>query len=252
MVPATAKDSLIKQVQQRDSNIMSYVKAFNSIQKGIDSLMIDERVLKLSGEKHTITDTATIAQELRTIGKLIIKNRRALTYVQSQLRKSNEKNQDLSDLGENLSKQLNEKDSEIATIQRELVRTKASLATVVKQYNDSLGVIAQQRQQIGLMKIQGNTVYYIIGKESDLKSKNIITERGGVVGLGRVPLLGQSTAGFTSGDLTELHEISLGGTFVQFVTTHPNNSYRVTSDKIIINDPQDFWSRSKYMVVIIR
>jgi hypothetical protein len=250
----TIKDSLMNQMQKRDSSIMDYVKSINTIQKSIDTLTSDAKILKTHNAEG-MNDNNTLLAQIRAIDQLVIKNRKSIAELQYKLKKSNNANQDLTDLGEALSLQLNEKDSEIASIQRELVRTRASLGTLVKQFNDSMTTMNQQRAQIGIMKMEGNTVYYVIGTVADLKKRDIIVEAGGAIGLGRVPVLGQSTAGFMTGDLTQINDIPLGGRFVQFVTPHPNNSYRITSgttDKLIITDPQDFWSRSKYMVVIIK
>lgn len=248
-----AKDSLVKQVQQKDSSLMAYVKSINAIQKSMDTLSQDARILKTHNAEG-MNDNNTLLAQIRAIDQLVIKNRKSIAELQYKLKKSNNANQDLTDLGEALALQLNEKDSEIAAIQHELVRTKASLGSLVKQFNDSMNIITQQRSQINIMQIKGNTVYYIIGTENELKKNDIIRENGGVIGLGHVPTMGEGTEGLISADLTVLHEIPLGGRFVKFVTFHPNNSYRIISgppDKLIITDQQDFWSRSKYMIVII-
>lgn len=252
----SAKDSLIREVQRRDSSVMAYIRSINNIQKGIDTLMMEAKILKMHEERPT-SDTSALISDLKTIRKLILKNQKDITALERKLRISREQNQDLVDLGENLSKQLNEKDSEIAAIQQTLFKTRASLANTVKQLNDSINVIIQQRAQISMLQIKGNTVYFVIGTQKDLKNGGIIMVNGGVVGLGRVPTPGpdMSTSGFKSADLTNLHQINLDGRFVRMVTPHPTDSYRITTgsaDKIIITDPEDFWSKSKYLIIIIK
>lgn len=252
---ASAKDSLIRQLQTRDSSVMAYVKSINSIQKNIDTLMMHARILKMQGEK--IKDTGTLINELKAIDRLIIKDQKAVADLQYQLHKSKGQNQDLVDLGEALSLQLNQKDSEIADMQKQLFKTKASLATALKQLNDSVTVITQQRSQMNIMQTKGNMVYYISGTKKELVKEGIIMESGGTLGLGKVPQPGpdMSSSDFTSGDMTELHQIQLTGRVVKLVTPHPTDSYKIVSgspDKIIITDPQDFWSKSKYLIVIIK
>lgn len=251
----SAKDSLVNQLQAKDSSIMAYVKSVNSIQKNIDTLMMHARILKLQGEK--IKDTSTLINELKSIDRLIIKDQKAVAELQHNLRVSKEQNKDLSDLGENLSRQLNEKDSEIAEIQKQLFKTKASLASALKQLNDSVTVITQQRSQINIMQTKGNMVYYISGTKKDLIKTGVIMESGGTLGLGRVPQPGpdMNAAHFTDGDMTQLHQIELKGRLVKLVTPHPTDSYKIVTgspDKIIITDPQDFWSKSKYLIVIVK
>lgn len=252
----TAKDSLVKQVQQKDSSIMAYIRTVNSIQHSIDTLMIDAKVLKKHGNEP-IRDTSTLLSEIRTIGSIILKDKKALAEMQRKLKITNEQNNELVDLGESLSKQLNERDSEINAMQTELFRTKTSLSNLAKQFNDSINVINQQRAQISVMQIAGNTVYYIAGTEDDLVQKGLIVKEGGAVGLGRVPVLSQAMNenGLVKGDLTKLTSIPLSGRLQKLVTVHPFKAYRITTDgttdKIIITDPQDFWSKSKYLVAIV-
>lgn len=242
---------MIKNVLQKDSSIMAYIKSVNMIQQSVDTLMRQARILKRHTEGPTDTD---IISELRAIGQQMVKNQKTLVTLEIKLKKSNQSNDELVDLGENLAKELNEKDSEIGVMQQQLIKTKASLTTLTNQFNDSINVIMQERAQIGLMTTAKNTVFYIVGTESALKSKGIITNEGGVVGLGRVPVLSQdmTASGFTSTDLNNLHALPLNGSFVKMVTLHPERAYKVTSDKLIITDPEDFWSKSKYMVAIVR
>lgn len=257
MAKSQAVDSsLIKKVMQKDSAIMDYVKTINMIQGSVDTLMRQAKLIKArNGETPNVS--GNIIDELRAINKQMVKNQRTLVTVEMKLKQSNQSNDELADLGENLSKELNEKDSEINVMQQELFKTKSSLNTLTQQFNDSLNVINQERAQIGLMTTQGNTVYYISGTQKELKDKGIITDEGGVVGLGRVPVLSQdmSSSGFIKTDLTTQHEIPLGGILVKLVTVHPFNAYRVvhvpSQDKLMITDPSDFWSKSKYLVVIV-
>ena len=252
------QDSLmVTQMQHKDSTIVAYVKSINAIQGSVDTLMREAKILKRHGEPIK-SDTSNIADELRAIGQQMIKNQKALAVLEWKLKQSNEKNDDLVDLAENLSKQLNEKDSEISVIQQELARTRTSLTNVVKQFNDSVSVIAEQRAQMDIMAIKGNTVYYVTGTEKNLANEGIISNQGGVIGLGRIPKLNgnmNSTSGFVGADLTTLKEIPLEGSFVELVTPHPDRAYKIirgSPDKLLITDPEDFWSKSKYMIAVVR
>ena len=60
---------------------------------------------------------------------------------------------------------------------------------------------------------------------------------------------------FTQVDITTTNEINLAATKAKVVTNHPSSSYEIkgekTADRIIIKDPEAFWSASKYLVVIV-
>lgn len=250
-----ADSAFAKQMRQKDSSILAYVRTINTIQESVDTLMRQAKMIKMKNESASTVST-NVVDVLRAINMQMVRNRRALFDVEMKLKKSNQANNDLADLGENLSKELNQRDSEISEMQKELFRTKTSLNNLTKQFNDSITVINQERAQIGLMTTQGNTVYFIVGTLKELRAKGVITDEGGVVGLGRVPVLSQemNSSGFNSADLTTLHELQLGGFFLRMVTVHPPQSYKIihsSTDELLITDPSDFWSKSKYMVAVI-
>lgn len=251
-----AHDSLMAiEAAQKDSSLMAYIRTISEIQNSIDTLKMQAGILKEKTEMKA--DTGTIVADIRAVGNLIIRNNRALSRLEVQLRSSDKKNAGLTSLMEHLSKELNEKDTEIVAIQRRLAQTNSSLLTLINQFNDSINTLAEQRAEIGRMQTEINTVYYTIGTEKELKKAGVITKKGGFIGIGRVATLSQdmNKSEFNSADLTNLREIPLGGKFVKLVTSHPSDSYKITSssaEKLVITDPATFWSQSKYLVAVIK
>ena len=57
-------------------------------------------------------------------------------------------------------------------------------------------------------------------------------------------------------DISALTEIVLGAKKAKFITTHPASSYKIEgtdgkAEKIVITNAEDFWSASKYLVVVV-
>lgn len=248
--------SMVKQVEQKDSTIMAYINSINAIQSSIDTLKMQANILRMHGEAKA--DPGTMIADIRAIGTLILKNNKELAALQARVRSTDKKNQGLVDLMNHLSQELNEKDTEIVAMQQKITRSNTSLNTLVNQYNDSIVVISEQRGEIGRLKTELYTVYYAIGTEKELKQQGVITKQGGVIGIGRVAVLNHNagTHLFTMADLTNLHEVPLGGhRFVKLVTSHPADSYKITSssaEKLVITDADAFWSKSKYLVAIVK
>ena len=62
---------------------------------------------------------------------------------------------------------------------------------------------------------------------------------------------------FTKIDIRSTREVKLYSKSAKLLTAHPSSSYSLTKDAagqyvLRINDPQTFWSTSKYLVVQVR
>jgi chromosome segregation ATPase len=93
---------------------------------------------------------------------------------------------------ENLSKQIEEKDLQIAQLKDDLTKVNVQvtdLTTKVVDLNanvDNLSALNQEKEQVIEAKTaEMNTAYYVIGTTSYLKDNKIVTKEGGFIGLGR-------------------------------------------------------------------
>lgn len=252
-----AKDSILAaQSQKKDSAISSYITAFNEIQDNLDSIKARERILSGRGTGEPIGSN-TVA-DIKSLDKLIIRNKREINRLESKLKKTGDKNAGLEKMIARLTKEVSEKDAEIAELQSKLANANQALATLTQQFNDSVSIINKQRAEINAMRIEVNTVYYTVGTMKELKAKGLVDKKGGVLGIGRTAELNPelNTSDFTQGDMVVLHAIPLNGKFLKVITSHPDNSYKITgtdkSDSLVITDASSFWSESKYLVVSIK
>ncbi|MBL7931392.1 MAG: hypothetical protein JNL60_05805, partial [Bacteroidia bacterium] len=94
------------------------------------------------------------------------------------------------------------------------------------------------------------------GTYKELRDKNIVEKSGGVAGIGRTKTLSKKI------DKTKLTELSqkentslvLKGNDPKIITNHPADSYTLTPSgedmvTLTINNPDSFWSNSRYLVV---
>src|ERR1700678_1140303 len=114
-----------------------------------------------------------------------------------------------------------------------------------------------QRAQVTEMTAEMHTVYYVSGTMKQLKDSGVVDKQGGFIGIGRTAKVNPEidNSKYTRADLTTLKGISLNGKFKKFITTHPDNSYTITSsgdnksDFVSITNASAFWGESKYLVV---
>jgi hypothetical protein len=99
-----------------------------------------------------------------------------------------------------------------------------------------------------------NTAWYVFGTRKELEKNQVITKEGGFIGLGRIEKLKDSFN--TKVDITKLTSIPLNVKKAHLVTNHPSSSYKFDGtdkkvDKLTITNSADFWSASKYLVIVV-
>ncbi|HTB07378.1 MAG TPA: hypothetical protein VK806_10545 [Bacteroidia bacterium] len=249
------QDSLMVVVQQKDSALTDFVNSIDRIQANLDSVKTVAHILKVNSEAKA--STGTIVEDVKLLGRMIIADNKALAALEVRLKKSDKKNASLEDMVQRLGVELNYKDTEIVGLQETLVETNNTLQITLAQLNDSINVAVREREKIGMMQADMNTVYYAIGTMKTLKHEGIITKEGGFIGIGREAVLNNniSASAFIKADKTVLQHVALDAGFVKVITEHPTDSYTVTntvSASLDITNADAFWSKSKYLVVVIK
>jgi len=251
-----ARDSvLMTQAQQKDSTINSYIHSLNEIQDNLDSIKVKEKILSIKSEGAPANQAVA---DIKALDRLIVRNNRRIYWLERRLRTTGKKDANLEKLVANLTKELAEKDAEIVDLENGLAKANDSIKLVVGQLSDSIAVINSQRGEINAMRSEINTVYYAIGSKKELKSKGVISKTGGFIGLGRTAELKQdfNVSYFTKADLNDLHALALNARFVKLITNHPRDSYKISGNKkvdsLYITDPVAFWSKSKYLVIMVK
>lgn len=249
--------TLTVKTHSQDSSIMAYVRAFNDIQDNLDSIKTKAKILS-SASGENLNQKDQIMSDMRSIEALMMKNKKDMASLQWRLKKANGNNAELQKMIAHLNEEITQKDAEIAALQSQLSESNAELKDVIQKFNDSIKVISQQKDQINDMNTEMNTVWYAIGTAKELKQKGVIKKQGSIAGIGGAEELKKdfNTSYFTKADMTTLKTVQLYSKFVQLVTTHPTDSYKVAgtdkTDSLVINDSKAFWSQSKYLVIIVK
>jgi myosin heavy subunit len=260
-------DSLMAVSSQKEANLNEFVAAFNEIQANLDSIKQKELVIDKSAKAGEVKGSRKeqIQSDISYIYNLQVKNRQMLAEMSEKLKKSTRHSADLQKMIDNLNKSINDKDQQIAQLSDQLGKMNIQvkdLNTRVGGLSDTVTNLSQetkQKQQVIEEKTtQLNTAYYVIGTARELKDKKIITPSGGFIGIGRsrevTPDLDMSN--FTKVDITQTKEIPINKKKVTIITPHPKNSYRIEGDKtaerLVILDPNQFWSLSKVLVIQVR
>ena len=253
-----SREELEREVAQRDSLLNDLFSSLNEISANLTEIKDREGIITANTSVEIGKEQrARIFEDIAAIDALLQQNRASLSRVQGtaeQLRRSNLKVQELETLIANFTKQIRDKDADIELLRLQL----DSMHIQVAALNTEVTLMGEDRGSLAVkLDMQDemiHTVYYIVGRERDLRDDGIITKSGFI---GRTVKLndGCDLGLFMQVDSRNLDRIMVGQRRATLVTSHPAGSYRLVVaennllQEIEIIDPVQFWATSKVLVV---
>lgn len=275
------QNQALRQAQaSQDSMLNNYLSAFNTFEENLEAIKAREDLISSDASDPELQGNAKdkILDDIAQINDLLDQNRQIIDDLNSRLERAESEQPQLRRLIASLETQLQEKDATIASLKEEL----QTMNFTAESLNRRLDTMRQAREQLAyltanqemrisaqdstmsemetLIEMQENelnTGYYVIGSSRDLKDQDIITTEGGFIGIGGTKVLDPNFdhEAFTRINITETEEIPFNNRKVELVTSHPSDAYilnesdnRITS--LQITDPERFWSKSRYLVVM--
>lgn len=235
--------------------INDYIKSINEIEESLAEIKDKEDIIttNLNNGDGDIQETAKdqIVNDIGLINELLQKNKAKISALNSKLKSSNLKVDELEKLVARLANQIQSKDAQIAQLQTDLASANEQLKLLFEEYNNRVQELDETTNEL-------NTAYYCYGSSKELLENGIITKEGGFIGLGKISKLKDdfNKDYFTQVDVTTINEIELLSKKAKVVTSHPSTSYEIVgederADKIVIKDANAFWASSKYLVIIV-
>ena len=255
------KDSLMLTENQKDSSINSFVGSFNEIEANLDSVKKHQSIVTLkSKNKNELSPNAKdrINEDIKMINDLMDQNKQKLAYLSEKLRQNDFKIVSLQKMIETLKAQLVSKDSELVELNKQLVAVNANVVQLKSNIAELKATGEKQSQTIQEQTTKLNTAFYTTGTFKDLRTKKVIDKDGGFLGIGKTEKMKAdfNTEAFTKIDITQLSEVKINSKKAELVTTHPIGSYKLEKndkkvyEKLVITNPEKFWSASKYLVIV--
>ena len=271
-------DSLRSIIQARDNEINDMMGTLNDIQEGFSEINAAENRGSIAKDGEGADKATVIKQQIQFIAQRMKENRELIKKLQDQLRETGFKGDQMKKTIENLQAQLIQKDGELKKLRAELQAKNihiaeldetinglnsdvASLNTSVQNLNTEKTNLTKEKTQlqnesnkksetISSQDKQLNTAWYVFGTKKELKQNNILSG-------GKVLREGFNRNYFTKIDIRVDKEIKLYSKSAKILTAHPSSSYTLSKDTngqyvLRINDPESFWSTSKYLVVQVK
>ena len=252
-------DSLISALTQKNAELQSALDAISEIQTGFDEINEAEGRININTDTElSASSKDKMKENMNLIRETMKENKEKIAELESKLKASGNDNASLRKIIKSLNEQMTEKTSQIAKLQaqiakkdiqiEELGESVKSLTANVDSLQESNQVkeqkLAEQDQQI-------NRAWYVYGTAKELKEQNILKNNKVLEGNDF------NMDYFTPIDVRTEKEFPLYAKHAELLSTHPEGSWFMKTDEnkeitFIINDPEQFWSVSKYMVIKVK
>lgn len=250
-------DSLQRIIAQRDNEINDMMGTLNEIQEGFRLINEAEDRVSLAKDGEGANKARQIKENMAFIQSRMQQNRELINKLRQQIREGSVKSDALKRTIEGMVKQLEEKDKQLQALREELDSKDIHISSLNENINnlntnvENLKTESSQKSQtISTQDKQLHTAWYVFGTKSELKEQNILV-KGDV-------LRGNFNKNYFSKiDIRVDKEIKLYSKSANILTDHPAGSYTLTRDAnkqyvLRITNPQQFWSVSKYLVVLVK
>ena len=250
-------DSLNDVIAQKDSEINEMMGTLNDIEEGFRLINEAENRVALLKNGEGTSKKQNLKENIQFIAERMKQNRELIAKLQKQLESSTLKGGQLKKTIDNLTAQLEAKDTQLLALREELDKKDihiSELDETIGNLNTNVSNLSADNQQkaetINAQDKQLNTAWYVFGTKKELKGQHIL--EGGKVMNGNF-----NKNYFTKVDIRNTTEIKLYSKSAKLLTAHPASSYSLTHDAskqyvLRITNPQIFWSTSKYLVVLVK
>ena len=258
------QDSIMLVAEQENNTILKFIDEMNEIQSNLDSIKTIEKIISV--EKASSVELKTdakqrIAEDIKLINDLLQKNKALVKSLTNKYKASNAKIKELETTIDNMNKQMASKDADIASLTKELEALHVNVTTLNQQIEtitaESRKTIKEKEQAFVEQANTMNTAYYAFGTKKELTEKNVIEKEGGVLGIGKTLTMKKdfNRDYFQKIDIREFKQLILNAKKAVLLASHPADSYHLTGTKtieaLVIDKPNEFWTASKYLVVVI-
>lgn len=257
-------DSLTATLASRDAELEEIMAIFNDVQEGFRLINeAENRVDLQSGSLEGATPAQKIKEDIRFISEKLQSNREQIAKLEEQLKNSKHNSAQFKKAIANLNAELQAKAEQIETLQTELASKNIRIAelddAVAGLTQNVADLIAENKVKSATVASQDkalNTAWFVFGTKSELKENKIIESKF----LQKTKVLSDADFNkdyFTKIDIRTDKEIKLYSKDADLLTTHPAGSYVLEKNAeglltLKITHPAQFWSVSRYLVILVK
>jgi len=254
-------DSLLNSKHKLQQEIDDYFSAMNQIEQNIEKIKSTENAVSIQpvGQELDNDTRNKINEDLLYLNDMLQTNKEELARLKAKLKKSAFHSSELERTITRLTKSLEEETTKVALLQTELSKKDSLIVqlnnTVTEKEQNIEELSTENKTKETKIKEQDETIHtawYVFGTRSELKEQKIITSDG-LFSPQRVLQRDFNKNYFVRIDARNTKSIPLYSTRAKILTNHPKSSYTLEKENgnfvLLIVDPNEFWSVSKYLVI---
>lgn len=256
-------DSLVQLNAQTKADFDEMLQLMNDVEDGFRQIKEAENYLVVQSSATGEVDMTTrerLKSDMQLVAQTLKDNKEKLAKLQSQLKNSKYQSSQFQKTVERLNAEIESKTAMIVSLQEELAKRDVRIQELDNAVSELAGQVntlseetEKQKSTISSQEKEINTVYYVFGTTKELKEQKIISG-GGLFKASEVMKGDFNKNYFTKEDLRTFKQVSLESKKAKLLTAHPEGSYTFEkNDKdlltLVITNPTEFWSLSKYLVI---
>lgn len=251
-------DSLMYVALQQGNEIYELSTTLKSVSEELDK--INGQIEVSTGDnKDLVAKRERLLQQLALVKQTMDEKQQKLDELQKKYSAQLGQNKALKQTIERLQTEVAGYESKIAdykivvaNLDQKVSGLTDTLTQTMQSLDSTKAQSAQQQEVINTQDEMLNTGYYLVAGKSRLKELGLL--EGNFLTKKRLTRDGFSSEGFTKVDIRELSELPLGSKKVNILSSHPTNSYELReqadgTQKLVIKDPSEFWSNTRFLVV---
>lgn len=250
---------LINESEEREADLNDFIESMAMIMDNLNEIKLRQDLIseETRTDDHLGQDVRMqIQEDFKVIGELMEDNRQRLIQLNQQLRNSRIRVTEFEQMVASLTSDVEERNTEISVLRDEMKdlsnsnqQLTATVDSLEEERIENLNVIEQKTEQL-------NTAYFVYGTRRELQDQEIIDKKGGLLGIGRTFLVNSNINkdNFTRLNIADVDKVQLPGSSPSLISIHPEDSYFVETDQeegvlLVIENPERFWSTTRYLVV---
>jgi uncharacterized phage infection (PIP) family protein YhgE len=247
-------------INEKDSAIYIVLGTFNEIENNLAAIKAKENIITATAQnvEDQRTREEKINEDINFIYAWMQDNQKKVAKLQEQLRCAHIENNDLKNTIKNLQTKLAEKNAEILELRKNLLNMNLKIDDLTYTL-DTLTFDIQVKQAIIEAQDESlNSAFYLFGTEKELKEMQVLNKKGGFIGIGGSKKINEdfNKEYFTEIDIRKTTKFEFAkAKKIRIVTPHPTSSYKLYGakpvDSLVIENHDDFWGVSKYLLIII-
>ena len=250
------RDSLEQIISQKDNEINDMMTTLSDIEEGFREITEAQSRVTLAKQGEGTNTMQRIKENFQFIQAQMQQNKELINKLKQQVRESSVKGGQLKKIIDNLTQQLETKDQQLQALREELDRKDIHIAELDEKVANLEEDNTKKDETISAQDKAINSAWFVFGTKDELKSQNILS-KDGLFSKTKVLSKDFNKDYFTKIDIRIDKEIKLYSKSAQIMTSHPAGSYTLQRDAnkqyvLRINNPEAFWSTSKYLVVLVK